>query len=257
MTASKRRVGIIGAGTIGTAILQDILEQGLADVDYVADASPGLQERLGNRGYALFSSLEEALDRKVDLVIEAAMPAVLSQIATSALKSGDLCAFSCTALADAALEAAILAQCRASGTRFYVPHGAILALDGLMDGRDVIKTVTVTTSKSGNSLGADESAEGLLYDGPTRDACRLFPRNVNVHAAIALAGIGFDRTVSRVVAVPGQQSMEHKLEVTGSGFSWDINVSSRSLGGVTGAYTPRSAIGSIRRILGGAAISVA
>lgn len=257
MAAGKRRVGIIGAGTIGTAILQDIMEQGSAEIDYVADASPDLSERLGNRGFAVLSSLGEAKERKVDLVIETATPAVLSMVATTILQSADLCAFSCTALSDTALEAAILEQCRASGTCFYVPHGAILALDGLMDGRDVIQTVTVTTSKSGGSLGIEESAEGLIYEGPTRDACGLFPRNVNVHAAIALAGIGFDRTVSRVIAVPGQVSMEHRLEVTGSGFAWDINVSSRSLGGVTGAYTPKSAVGSVRRILGGAAISVA
>lgn len=256
MAASNRRVGIIGAGTIGTAILQDILEQGLAEIDYVADASPDISTRLGNRGFAVLNSVDEAIERKVDLVIETATPAVLSQIATTVLKSGDLCAFSCTALSDTVLETAIFEQCRSSGSRFYVPHGAILALDGLMDGRDVIETVTVTTSKSGNSLGTDESAEGLIYEGPTRDACRFFPRNVNVHAAIALAGIGFDRTISRVIAVPGQLSMEHRLEVTGSGFSWDINVSSRSLGGVTGAYTPKSAVGSIRRILDGAAISV-
>lgn len=257
MAVNKWRVGIIGAGTIGMAILQDILSSGLAEVDYVLDSRPDWASGANGGSYQVLSKVEDALARKVDLVIETATPAVLSQIAPTVLKSSRLCAFSCTALSDRALEDAIATECRQSGFRFYIPHGAVLALDGLMDGRDVIEKVTVTTSKSGKSLGADENAEGVLFEGATRDVCRLFPRNVNVHAAIALAGIGFDRTVSRVIAVPGQETMEHRLEVVGSGFEWDIRVSSRSLGGVTGAYTPRSAVGSIRRILGTSGITIA
>lgn len=256
MTNGKPSVGIIGTGTIGRAILEDLHASGRAKVAYIA-----VSGRNGADGVShptrVFSDLDEALAHPVDLLIEAATPAVLARIAPRALQSGDLCAFSCTALADPALEQAIAAECRASATRLHVPHGAILALDGLADGRDVIEKVVVTTSKSGKSLGAAEEADGLLFEGATREVCKRFPRNVNVHAAIALAGIGFDRTVSRVIAVPGQETMEHRLEVEGAGFSWDIRVASRSLGGVSGAYTPRSAVGSIRRILSAAGISIA
>ena len=80
---------------------------------------------------------------------------------------------------------------------------------------------------------------------------------MNVHAAVALAGIGFDRTVSRVVAEPGKKTMEHHIHVEGQGLEWDIRVASQSLGGVSGAYTPRSAVGTVRRILGGAGVTIA
>ncbi len=257
MAGDKRRVGIIGAGVIGKAILQDLRSSGLAEVDYVLVSGRNGTGDIDCDGCQVLADIDEALARDVDLVIEAATPLVMAQVAPSVLKSSALCAFSCTALADPALEEAIAAQSRASGFRFHVPHGAILALDGLVDGREVIETVVVTTSKSGKSLGVDENAQGVLFEGATRDVCRQFPRNVNIHAAIALAGIGFDRTTSRVIAVPGQDTMEHRLEVSGRGFSWDIRVSSRALGGVTGAYTPRSAVGSVRRILGNAGINIA
>ena len=257
MAHGKCRVGMIGAGTIGTAILADLVLCEQADVIYVVDSSPGWKTGTNDHGYSMLDDVEEALSREVDLVIECAAPPVLAHIAPRILEKSMLCAFSCTALSDRDLETAIQAASQASGHSFFVPHGAILALDGLRDGRDVIEKVVVTTSKSGKSLGADEASEGLLFEGATRDVCRLFPRNVNVHAAVALAGIGFDRTMSRVIAVPGQETMEHHLEVAGSGFSWDITVSSRSLGGVTGAYTPRSAIGSVRRILASAGIAIA
>lgn len=257
MTQARRRVGIIGAGTIGTAILEEIRLSNLADVDYVLDSGPGWSERGSHEGYLALSDIDTALEREVDLVIEAATPQVLSRIAPEVLKRSGLCAFSCTALSNSTLEEKIAAECRASGYPFYVPHGAILALDGLRDGREVIESVIVTTTKSGSSLGIDNDAEGIVFEGPARQACQQFPRNVNVHAAIALAGIGFDKTLSRVVAVPGQSTMEHRLEVVGSGFSWDIRVSSRSLGGVSGAYTPRSAAGSVRRILSSSGITIA
>ncbi|MCF1449023.1 DUF108 domain-containing protein [Agrobacterium vitis] len=257
MMAKARKVGIIGAGTIGRAILHDLMTSRLAEIDYILISNPSRHVDLRDLGPAILTDTEEALERSVDLVIEAAMPDILARVAPAALRSSDVCGFSCIALADPTTEAAIQAACQRSGHRQHVPHGAILALDGLADGRDVIDRVTVTTTKSGKSLGIDKDAEGVIFEGPTRDVCARFPRNVNVHAAIALAGIGFDNTVSRVVAAPGQEDMLHRLVVGGRGFSWDIQVSSRSLGGVTGAYTPRSAVGSIRRILAGGGLSIA
>lgn len=197
-----------------------------------------------------------ALERGADLVLEAATPTLVSTLAPRFLERADFCAFSCSALADRTTERAIRDTAARSGRRFFVPHGAVLALDGIADGRDLIQSVNITTTKSGKSLGVDPQAQGVLFEGPVREACRLFPRNVNVHAAIALAGIGFDQTTSRIVAQPGLATNEHRIQVSGTGFDWDLSVSSRSLGGVTGSYTPLSAIGSLRRILGGAGVTL-
>ncbi|WP_425644199.1 aspartate dehydrogenase domain-containing protein [Agrobacterium leguminum] len=257
MDKTRYRVGIIGGGTIGRAILEDLVTSRLAEVDYVLVSGRRGDRDLGSFSGAVLTDVEEASARPVDLVIEAALPEVLARVAPTMLQNGNVCGFSCTALADRGTEAAIRRASGTSGFSYYVPHGAILALDGLADGRDVIETVTITTAKSGKSLGMDDAVEGVVFEGAARDVCARFPRNVNVHAAIALAGIGFDRTVSRVVAVPGQEAMEHRVEVTGQGFTWDIRVSSQSLGGVTGAYTPRSAIGSVRRILARGGLTIA
>lgn len=243
------RVGIIGAGTIGQAIFAYIQSSGAAEVDYflVSDAR---KKRDFDTGKSLVLDDEKAaLGRKVDLLIEAAMADNVRKMAPLALKDSDFCAFSCTALADAGTEAAITAACAASGRSFYVPHGAVLGLDGIRDGRDLIDSITITTTKSGKSMGLEEHVEGVVFDGSARDVCSRFPRNVNVHAAIAIAGIGFDRTRSQVVAKPELKENIHRIEVKGKGFEWGIDVTSRSLGGVTGSYTPLSAVGSLKRIL--------
>lgn len=252
---TRPRIGIIGLGTIGRALFAACQTDGLADIAFVL-GRPGATAPAGLAPGLFVTDLDAALERPVDLVVEAAVADVLTRDAPRILAAADLLGLSCTALADAATEDRIRAACAAHGRRYFVPHGAVLALDGLADGRDAISSVVITTTKSGQSLGVDADADGVLYDGPTRGACGRFPRNVNVHAAIALAGIGFDRTVSRVIARPGQGINEHHIAVTGDGIAWDLRIASPSLGGVTSAHTPRSAIGSVKRILSGAGVTV-
>lgn len=248
---SYQRVGIIGAGVIGQAIFDAIVTQNLAAVNYVLVderfAPPANATRLREH---LTTNVRRALAAPTDLVIEAAHPDVVALLGADLLAKGDLCAFSVSALADAAVETAVRRATEDAGTRLLVPHGAVLALDGLSDGRDAIDQVIVTTTKNGASLGTDASARGVLFEGATREACARFPRNVNVHAGLAIAGIGFDRTRSIVVADPDTRQMRHRIQVFGQGFEWDISVRSTALGGVSGAYTPKSAVGSIQRIFG-------
>ncbi|MFV0243890.1 MAG: aspartate dehydrogenase domain-containing protein [Qingshengfaniella sp.] len=252
-----KKIGLIGAGAIGTAILQDLRSRPDVEIAFVLVRNAKMRSNdLDLPDGVLTGNENDVLHRSVDLVIEAALPDLVARLGPCLLRGADVCSFSGTALADREVEASIRAACIASGRAFYVPHGAILGLDGLSDGRESIEKVVITTTKSGQSLGLGSTQSGVLYEGSARGACVRFPRNVNVHAAVSLAGLGFDATVSRIVAVPGQLDNVHRIEVSGPGLSWDIKVSSRSLGGVTGAYTPQSAVGSVRRILGGGGITL-
>ncbi len=246
-----KRIGIIGAGTIGRAIFKTIVDGGLAEVDYVLGAEgekpPEGEKELEAR---FTTDVQRALAASTNMVVEAAHPDVIARYGAELLARGDLCVFSCSALADETTESRLRDAAAVAGSRLFIPHGAILALDGLSDGRDAIDEVVVTTTKSGGSLGVDPGSSGELFDGSAREACRRFPRNVNVHAAVAIAGIGFDRTRSVVIADPDTKEMSHRIQVSGRGFQWEIAVRSTALGGVSGAYTPKSAIGSIQRILG-------
>lgn len=247
--AGKPKVGIIGGGAIARAVIADIFESEYAELAFVLVTDVSRERGFHLQHGIIIDDAKEALSREVDLVVEAALPPVLAELAPQFLKSADVCGFSCTALADPATWQAISDAAVQSGHHFFVPHGAVLALDGLSDGREALESVRITTTKSGKSFGVAEDAEGLIFDGSAREACQRFPRNVNVHAAIAIAGLGFDRTESRIIASPGSSEMAHLIEVKGQGLEWTLCVASQSLGGVTGSYTPKSAVGSVRRIL--------
>ncbi|HEY7295608.1 MAG TPA: aspartate dehydrogenase domain-containing protein, partial [Dehalococcoidia bacterium] len=60
------------------------------------------------------------------------------------------------------------------------------------------------------------SEERELFAGTARDACRGFPANVNVAAALSLAGVGPDETWVCIVAVPWLERNCHEIEVEGA-----------------------------------------
>jgi aspartate dehydrogenase len=93
---------------------------------------------------------------------------------------------------------------------------------------------------------ADITKPTVLYDGPTRAVCPLFPRNVNSHATVALAGIGFDRTRSVLVADPSLQVSVIEITVQGKGVAMKIE-RSNPLKGVSGVFTLYSTIAAITR----------
>ena len=246
---SKTRIGILGCGSIGGFLARHILGEGAADSIELAYGFDGDEKRLQDiPADCRITTQPDLFARSADLVVEAAHADLLKQVALRIVERSDLLMFSITALADEPFRAALEQAAVKSGRKVFLPHGAMIGLDGLMDAGPTLQSVTVTTTKSPASLGLPPDQHAVVYEGSTRQACAKFPRNVNVHAALALAGLGFDRTVSRIVADPAVSTNAHLVEVEGSGYRFRIEVSSQAGGKVTGAYTPQSALGTLQRI---------
>lgn len=249
MSAQKKRIGLLGYGVVGSRIARDAADEGYAEVAFVHGRDNAKAAAVAPNA-TFVANVNEVASQDVDLVIEAANDVVVRATILDVLKKRDMMIFTMTCLADDVLNQAVRETCKEFGTRLYIPHGGILGLDGIYDGRAVLDEVTITTTKTPKSLGLDDhTLTGTIYDGPTRNACAKFPRNVNVHACLAICGIGFDRQRSVIIADPKTTKMGHVIEVKGQGLEWRIEIASVAGGGVTGAYTPVSASGTVRRVL--------
>lgn len=242
----KPSVGIIGCGTIGRYLAERV--EADPDLTLAFVIEPDRQRAEGFERF-LVSSYAEAAEKPTDLVVEAANSAVARDAAPQVLRFADLMVFSLSAFLEDVFREEVVALCLQHERRVYVPHGAILGIDGIADGRDVIDSVEITTVKQPKSYGRDDVLRTEVYSGPVRKACELYPRNVNVHAILALTGLGFDRTTSRIISDPAAPGNSHQITVKGQGFRFAIEVFSESKGLVTGAYTPVSAFNSVKRVL--------
>ena len=246
---SKNRIGLLGCGSIGGFLARHILAEGAADSIELGYGYDVDEKHLQDIPAACrITRQSDLFARPADLVVEAAHADLLKQVALRIVERSDLLLFSITALADEAFRIALEETAVKCGRKVFLPHGAMIGIDGLADAGPTLKSVTVTTTKSPASLGLPPDKHTVVYEGPVRQACVKFPRNVNVHAAIALAGLGFDRTVSRIVADPAVSTNSHLVEIEGTGYRFRIEVSSEAGGKVTGAYTPQSALGTLKRI---------
>ena len=240
-----KKIGFLGCGKIGSALLSHLVASEEAQPAFIQD--PFFSE--AGAPCPVIRQTDPQLYREADIVVECATAEVLKAEIGNILTYCDLLMFSVTAFTDECFEQQALELCERHGRHIYLPHGAILGVDGLYDARPLLREVRITTTKSPKSLGLPDGQRTVVYEGPTREACRKFPRNVNVHATVALAGIGFDRTFSRIIADPMVTTNSHLIEAIGEGVNFNIQVESTAGEGVTGAFTPISACGSIDRIL--------
>jgi len=253
--SDRPRIGLIGYGYIGKYIYGQITTRpGLGlDVAFVHNRSPAKVADLPSD--VILADLADFREQGADLIVELAHPDVTRRYGVDFLAHTDYMPLSLTAFADATLEAELLDTAHSAGTRVFVPHGAVIGLDALEEGRDTWDEVRIVMKKPVRSLdfsaapqidAASIDGETVLFEGTARDICPLFPRNVNSHAAVALAGIGFDRTRSVLIADPALEVSIIELEARGGGVEISIR-RENPMAGVSGVMTLMSSLASIGR----------
>lgn len=255
MTQKRTRIGLIGYGQIGKAVHQMIRQNpdsGM-EVVFIHDQAAGALD--GVAGELILRDLADFERARPDLVVEMAHPDVTRKWGRTILEKTNYMFVSVTALADREVEQMIEETTRKHGTRAFIPHGGVIGMDALRENREVWQSVDVVMKKSPKNVdcgraGVDPDqikTETVLYDGPTRGICPIFPRNVNTHAAIAYAGIGFDRTHSLLVVNPAWNTAVVSIHAQGGGIEMKIE-RIEGITGVTGASTPASIYNSVQTI---------
>jgi aspartate dehydrogenase len=259
---TSTRIAIAGLGAIGRALARR-LAAGVPGLTLAAVAA-------GDRGKAQgwldaekiacpIVSLPEFPDH-ADVAVECAPAAILPDICAPMLTAGK------TVMTLSA--GALLAQpdlidlARAHGGQIIVPTGALLGLDAVSAAAEgEIHSVRMTTRKPplglagapylvANNISVEDLTEPLrVFSGTAREAAKGFPANVNVAAALALAGVGPDRTMIDIWADPGVTRNCHTIEVDADSARFTLSIENiPSENPKTGRITALSALAALRQL---------
>jgi aspartate dehydrogenase len=230
-------VGIAGVGTIGTVVAR-ALDKGLAGFRLVAVSTRDAQRRP-----AVLSEFTRAVDvvdarelaRRCEVIVECAPSAAFADIVQPAIRVGrTVITVSAAALIE---NMAMVEEAHAHGGRIILATGALLGFDAVRAAaKGVIHSVCMVTRKPPRSLlGApyleahdiditNLTAPLRIFSGSARDGARGFPANVNVAAALALAGIGPDRTQLEIWADPGLSRNTHTIRVDADTVRFEMTI---------------------------------
>ena len=221
------RIAIAGLGAIGKSLARTLAAGGVPGVTLSAVSAKNLDRA---REFVETLPVKAAvlaiadLEPNADVVVECAPGALLPQIVTPFLKARKhAIVLSVGALLS---HPDLIELARAAGGTLLVPTGALIGLDAVIAAAEgTIHSVTMVTRKPPNGLvGAPYLVEnhievdGLtepkrVFKGNAREAARGFPANLNVVAALSLAGIGPDRTTLEIWADPTVTRNVHSIEV--------------------------------------------
>lgn len=249
--AKRHRIGIIGCGYIGRALYESFAGSDI-EVARVYDRSA---ENIANLPAAKVTTNADAFIDSLsglDLVVEVAHPSVSVELGERIISKTSYMPCSVVALADEVLGARLLEAARSAGTRLYIPHGAVVGMDNLLEKRNW-KNATITFRKPPASIDASaaEADETLLFEGSAREIAAKFPRSVNAMIACALATVGLDATTTRMVADRRCGNLlRGEFELTGADGSRLTIVKEEPGVGVSGIGMVNSIRGSVLRALG-------
>ena len=264
MTGRTTTVAIGGLGAIGLKVAAAIDQGALPGLALAAVSARDADK--ARRGMADFRSQVPVLPlaglaEVAEVVVECCPAAHFREIAEATVARGRL--FMPVSVGALLRHMDLVDKARETGARIVVPTGALIGLDAVRAAAEGgIDSVTLVTRKPPGGLADapyliehDISVERLnepklVFDGSARDGAAGFPANVNVAAALSLAGIGPDRTRLQIWADPGVDRNMHTItvEADSARFTMTIENIPSEENPKTGKITALSVIAALRRL---------
>lgn len=236
------KIALLGNGAISRYVQHALREKGL-HIDALLLRPERLAETrsLITPEITLVSSVAGLPDNITHLV-DCAGHQGLADHGPAALRAGvDVITVSIGALADPALQAELSAAATAGGSHLHLASGAIGALDALRaasNGRlDSVRYIgrkppqgwIGSPAETALDLSNPLPSAQIHFTGSAREAALRYPKNANVAAAVALAGLGFDTTEVQLIADPSISTNIHELHAIGDFGTFQFTISGNSL----------------------------
>ncbi|MEP6972279.1 MAG: aspartate dehydrogenase [Betaproteobacteria bacterium] len=221
-----RDVTLIGYGAIGRSVHTRLHGHGGVRIAHVVVSPRSLAAVRDAVGAEV--SVLDAVPADATLVLECAGHGALTTHVLQALARGVECAvLSVGALSEAGLAEQLDDAARKGGTQLHLLPGAIGGIDAIAAARLAgLDEVTYTGRKPPQGwrgspaetlVNLDRLGEPtVILQASAREAARLYPKNANVAATVALAGLGLDATTVRLIADPTVHENIHEITLRGA-----------------------------------------
>lgn len=208
VTKMSKKVGLIGCGAIGT-VLAEAIERKLVVCDelFVFDVDAAKAQKLKDTldfPVKIVANVDQLLVAKPNVIVEAASQEAVKEYYDKLLGAKvDLIIMSTGALLSLNIE----------NPRVHFSSGAIGGLDALSCAALAgIDDVTLTSRKNPKALGKTNTQEAVIYQGNAEEATKLFPREMNVAATLALT-VKPAKVNVQVVSDPVVKRNTHEIQV--------------------------------------------
>jgi aspartate dehydrogenase len=203
-----KRIGLIGAGAIGT-LIADACEKKLVQCDelVVYDLDLNAAERLKKATsfpVTVAASFDELLASKPAVMVEAASQQAALEYVPRIAETG---------IALIIMSTGALLQLPPQDSRVHVPSGAIGGLDALSAAALAgIDKVTLTTRKPPKAFEMCNRKAELVYEGNAEEAALSYPREMNVAATLAFT-VKPAKVKVQVISDPAVERNTHEINV--------------------------------------------
>lgn len=203
-------VSVIGAGRIAAPVIAHIREAG----DFHLGAVLTRGARTGTLADICgpdVSDIDAFLASPADIVIDAAGPGALRQYGPLILERAELWTVGASALADDGFRERMRDVALRHGHTLHLFSGWIAAADQCIPGVPGLPArLRIRAARPGIA-----EHPGTAFDGPLREAARLYPNEVNSAVAAALCGPGLDNTVIELIdsGPDGEHTIRGEIEI--------------------------------------------
>lgn len=238
------RVALIGWGAINRRVAELLSVRAPDRVAIVAiGARDATRVTSAPASATILTSPEQLAEFDLDLVLEAASRDAVAVWSEWALRRArGLVVASTSAFCDTALLDRLVRLAELHGSQLILPPGALAGIDALAAASAlpldsvVHRIVKPPSAWLGTEAESLTTLQGLtravtFYCGTAAAAAARFPKNANVAAIAALAGIGLEKTRVELAADPAAQDNVHLLKVAGAFGKLEIRIENRPLAG--------------------------
>ena len=221
------RIALIGYGALANYVNELIAREADMYIGAILTKSTPLVHN-SERSVFVTQDVLQLMSWNPDIVLECAGQNAAKTHVPQLLRSGfDVILASVGIFADPDASHLFKTASIEGGGRLYVPSGAVGGLDALaaasIQGLHYVRYIGTKHPNAWIGSAAEkeydlkrlETAQ-VIFEGNAAQAGIKFPRNANVTAAIALAGIGFEETHVRLIADPMNRNNRHEIKAAGT-----------------------------------------